>query len=86
MALVIAALVFAGFGMTYWFPMAAGTFHPAPPVVHVHGWVYSAWMILLVCAGRGVVRIVLDAERSVSVPCSQDLAPTRAACTIGRWH
>lgn len=48
MSLVMAAFVFAGFGMTYWFPMAVGTLRPAPPVVHVHGWVYSAWMILLV--------------------------------------
>jgi hypothetical protein len=48
MTLVMAAFVFAGFGMTYWFPMATGTLRPAPPVVHVHGWVYSAWMVLLV--------------------------------------
>ena len=48
MTLVMACFVFAGFGMTYWFPLASGTFRPAPPVVHVHGWVYSAWMILLV--------------------------------------
>lgn len=48
MTLVLAFFVFAGFGMTYWFPLAQGTFRPAPPVVHVHGWVYSAWMILLV--------------------------------------
>jgi hypothetical protein len=48
MTLVMAAFVFAGFGMTYWFPMATGTFRPAPPVVHVHGWVYSAWMVLLI--------------------------------------
>jgi hypothetical protein len=48
MTLVMAAFVFAGFGMTYWFPMATGTLRPAPPVVHVHGWVYSAWMLLLV--------------------------------------
>jgi len=48
MTLVMAAFVFAGFGMTYWFPMATGSFRPAPPVVHVHGWVYSAWMVLLV--------------------------------------
>jgi hypothetical protein len=34
--------------MTYWYPMAAGTFPPAPPVVHLHGLVYSGWMILLV--------------------------------------
>jgi len=44
---VLSFFVFAGFGMTYWFPMASGTLRPAPPVVHVHGWVLSAWMILL---------------------------------------
>lgn len=48
MTLVMAFFVFAGFCMTYWFPMASGTLRPAPPVVHVHGWVYSAWMLLLV--------------------------------------
>lgn len=48
MTLVMAFFVFAGFGMTYWFPMASGSFPPAPPVVHLHGWVFSAWMILLV--------------------------------------
>lgn len=48
MTLVMAFFVFAGFGMTYWFPMATGTLRPAPPVVHVHGVVFSAWMVLLV--------------------------------------
>lgn len=48
MTLVMAFFVFAGFGMTYWFPMASGDFPSAPPVVHLHGWVFSAWMILLV--------------------------------------
>jgi hypothetical protein len=48
MTLLMAFFVFGGFSMTYWYPMAAGTFPPAPPVVHVHGIVYSSWMILLV--------------------------------------
>jgi len=48
MTLLMAFFVFGGFGMTYWYPMAAGTFPPAPPVVHVHGLVYSSWIILLV--------------------------------------
>jgi hypothetical protein len=38
------------------------------------------------CAERDVVGIVLDGERSVAVPCSQDLAPARAAYSIDRWH
>ncbi len=48
MTLVMACFVFGGFGMTYWYPMAAGSFPPAPAVVHLHGLVYTAWMLLLV--------------------------------------
>lgn len=60
MTLIMAFFVFAGFGMSYWFPMASGSFPPAPPVVHLHGWVFSAWMILLVVqaaliSGRNVM-------------------------------
>lgn len=48
MILLMAFFVFGGFGMTYWYPMAAGTFRPAPPVVHLHGLTYFAWMVLLI--------------------------------------
>jgi hypothetical protein len=48
MTLLMAFFVFSGFGMTYWYPMAAGTFRPAPPVVHLHGAVYFSWIVLLV--------------------------------------
>lgn len=48
MTLLMAFFVFGGFGMTYWYPLATGSFPPAPPVVHLHGAVFSAWMILLV--------------------------------------
>jgi len=48
MILLMAFFVFGGFGMTYWFPLASGTFPSAPPVVHLHGLVYFTWMILLV--------------------------------------
>ncbi len=47
MILLMSFFVFSGFGMTYWFPLATGTFPPAPPVVHLHGLVYFTWMILL---------------------------------------
>ena len=47
MTLLMAVLVFGGFGMTYFYPLATGTFPPAPPVVHLHGIVFSSWMILL---------------------------------------
>src|SRR5687768_16636188 len=48
MTLVMAFFVFTGFGMTYWFPLARGTFPPAPPIVHLHGFVFFTWMILLI--------------------------------------
>jgi hypothetical protein len=47
MTAVMALFVFAGFGMTYWFPLATGNFPSAPPVVHLHGLVFFSWMILL---------------------------------------
>jgi hypothetical protein len=48
MTVLMAAFVFAGFGMTYLIPMAGGTLRPAPPVVHLHGLAFFLWMVLLV--------------------------------------
>jgi hypothetical protein len=48
MVLVMAFFVFGGFGMTYWAPLATGSFPPAPLVVHLHGLVYFSWMLLLI--------------------------------------
>jgi hypothetical protein len=45
---IMAGFVFAGFGLTYWHPMATGTLGPLPPAIHVHGLFYFSWMILLV--------------------------------------
>jgi hypothetical protein len=47
MTVIMAAFVFAGFGLTYLRPMAAGTLAPLPPAIHVHGLFYFSWMILL---------------------------------------
>jgi hypothetical protein len=43
----MAFFVFGGFGLTYWQPMASGSLAPFPPIVHIHGFVFSSWMILL---------------------------------------
>lgn len=48
MALGMAAFVFTGFGMTYLFPVAAGTRLNDAPIVHLHGIVFFSWMVLLV--------------------------------------
>jgi hypothetical protein len=48
MTVVMAAFVFGGFGITYWAPMATGTLTALPPIVHLHGILYSTWIVLLV--------------------------------------
>ena len=39
--------VFGGFGMHSFVPALRGDFPPAPPIVHLHGMVFIAWMLLL---------------------------------------
>ncbi|MBO9576345.1 MAG: hypothetical protein J7494_11445 [Sphingobium sp.] len=48
MALAMAGFVFTGFGISYIAPLAAGTFKPAPPIVHLHGAVFFSWIALLI--------------------------------------
>jgi hypothetical protein len=45
---VMAAVVFGGFAISYFVPMATGDLPALPPVVHLHGLFYFAWMLLLV--------------------------------------
>jgi hypothetical protein len=47
MTVVMSALIFGGFGLTYWQPMAGGSLAPLPPIVHIHGFLFSGWMLLL---------------------------------------
>jgi hypothetical protein len=48
MSVVMTAFILGGFGLTYLQPIAAGSLTPLPPVVHLHGIFYFAWMLLLV--------------------------------------
>jgi len=48
MTAIMAVLVFGGFSITYWQPMATSSLAPLPPIVHIHGFLFSAWMLLLV--------------------------------------
>jgi hypothetical protein len=58
MVLAMCVFVFGGFGMHSFVPALRGDFPPAPPVVHLHGVVFIAWMLLLlvqsalVCTGN----------------------------------
>lgn len=47
MTVALAAVIFGGFGLSYFQPMASGSLRPMSPVVHFHGLFYFAWMILL---------------------------------------
>jgi hypothetical protein len=56
--LAMCFFVFGGFGIHSFVPALRGHFPPAPPIVHLHGVVFVAWMILLlvqsalVCTGK----------------------------------
>src|ERR1700738_4816257 len=47
MAGACALIAFGGFAPTYWLQLAPGTF-VGPPLLHIHGAVFSAWTLLLV--------------------------------------
>ena len=46
MAGICALIAFGGFAPTYWLQLAPGTFI-GPPLLHIHGALFSAWTLLL---------------------------------------
>jgi hypothetical protein len=46
MAGICALIAFGGFAPTYWLQLPAGTF-VGPPLLHLHGLLFSAWTLLL---------------------------------------
>lgn len=67
MTVALAGVVFAGFGLSYLQPMAAGTLGHLAPVVHVHGVCYFAWMILLVAQSLLINRRQVGLHRSLGL-------------------
>ena len=61
MVLAMCFFVFGGFGIHSFVPALQGKFPPAPPVVHLHGVVFIAWMFLLLIqsalVGAGNVKL-----------------------------
>jgi hypothetical protein len=51
MAWVCAVIAIAGFTPTYWAPVARGTFS-GPPLLHLHGLLFSAWTLLFIVQAR----------------------------------
>jgi hypothetical protein len=59
MAGACALIAFGGFAPTYWLQLAPGTF-VGTPLLHLHGWLFSAWPLYLLLqttlVARGLVR------------------------------
>jgi hypothetical protein len=45
--IALSAAVYLGFYFTYFGPMLGGSYPKASPTVHVHGWTFFAWYLLL---------------------------------------
>lgn len=51
MAYACAAVAFVGFTPTYWAPVATRAFS-GPPILHLHGLLFSAWTVLFIVQAR----------------------------------
>ena len=67
MTVGMAVVIFGGFGLSYFIPMARGELPPFNPIVHVHGFFYFAWMILLVFQSALVNQHKLALHRSLGM-------------------
>ena len=47
MAVAISLTAFTGFAFTYFGPMLRGVYPTSPPMIHLHGWSFFAWYLLL---------------------------------------
>ena len=47
MCLALSGTAFFGFSLAYFGPMFAGSYPEVSPAVHVHGWSFFAWYLLL---------------------------------------
>lgn len=47
MAVAMSCTVFTGFWFTYFGPLSRGAYPDVSPMVHVHGWTFFAWYLLL---------------------------------------
>lgn len=46
-AVAMSVTAFAGFSFTYFEPLFRGEYPRVSPLVHVHGWTFFAWYLLL---------------------------------------
>ena len=81
MAVLVLVTVFLGFARTYYL---AGVFKadPLPPLLHVHGAVFSAWIVLLIVQVSLVAADRVDLHRRLGLMgfCLPNLARLEASC------
>ncbi len=63
MAVSCALVAFGGFAPTYWLQWPVGTF-VGPPLLHIHGALFSAWTLLLVWQTYSVANGRVDRHRA----------------------
>ena len=76
MALAMSLTVYLGFWFTYFGPIARGEYQPVAPIVHVHGWSFFLWYLLLP-AQAGLIR-----AKRVKLHRSLGIASTLLAAVI----
>ena len=65
MAVAISLTAFTGFAFTYFGPVFRGAYPPVSPMVHLHGWSFFIWYLLLplqallITAGRRRIHMML---------------------------
>lgn len=67
MSVVLAAVIFGGFGISYFVPMVGGTLPELHALVHVHGFFYFSWMALLVVQSALINRRQVAVHRSLGM-------------------
>jgi hypothetical protein len=63
MAAACVAIAFGGFAPTYWLQLIPGTFI-GPALLHIHGWLFSAWTLLFLVQARHAEQGRLAAHRA----------------------
>jgi hypothetical protein len=66
MAAVCVLIAFGGFAPTYWLQLAPGTF-VGPPILHIHGVLFSAWPLLLLTQTLLVAKRRIDVHRAMGL-------------------
>src|SRR5688572_21271790 len=79
MAYVCAAVGVLGFTPTYWLPLLSGTLD-LPPILHLHAFVFYAWLALFVVQSRLAAARRLSNHRELGVA---SVAVVTAMCFVG---